>query len=110
MIALAMAAGLAGCATGPAGNNAPPPLPPGSGAGAFSETEIVAARRLYVTKCARCHRFYDPAKYSASEWETWMTKMSRKARLKESQEDLMRRYLGQFRQSPDASSTVVKTR
>src|SRR5262249_13563450 len=52
-----------------------------------------AARRLYVSKCARCHKFYDPARYSDQQWEDWMTKMSRKAKLKPDQQLLLSRYI-----------------
>ena len=38
-----------------------------------------AGHKVYVTKCAKCHRFYDPAKYSEADWEMWMAKMSKKA-------------------------------
>ena len=56
-----------------------------TGPGRVSELpvdETTAARKLYVAKCAKCHKFYDPAKYSDEEWQIWMTKMSKKAKLK----------------------------
>ena len=55
------------------------------------------AEDLYNVKCAKCHKFYEPAAYSEKEWEMWMGKMSRKAKLKPEQEELLRRYLGEFR-------------
>ena len=51
------------------------------------------ARKLYVTKCAKCHRFYDPAKYSDEEWKLWMGKMSKKSKLKPEQEQMLSRYI-----------------
>jgi hypothetical protein len=57
----------------------------------------IAGRKLYVAKCARCHRLYDPGKYSDAEWRQWMVKMSRKARLKTGQEDLLARYVATLR-------------
>jgi len=42
-------------------------------------------------------KFYDPGAYSEKDWEMWMRKMSRKAKLKPEQDDLLRRYLGEFR-------------
>ena len=91
---------LAGCSS-PAGNpyGAPPPPSPGDEALLLSEQEIVAARKLYVAKCAKCHRFHNPAKYTDEEWRTWMRKMSRKAKLKPDQDELISRYLGAFRNS-----------
>jgi hypothetical protein len=55
------------------------------------------AEDLYNVKCAKCHKFYDPAAYSEKDWEMWMRKMSRKAKLKPEQDELLRRYLGEFR-------------
>ena len=66
-------------------------------AAGFSEQEVTAARELYAAKCAKCHKFYDPAAYSDQDWEMWMRKMSRKSKLKPDQEALLRRYLGEFR-------------
>ena len=66
-------------------------------AAGLADQEIAAARRLYVAKCARCHKFYDPADYRDAQWHSWMAKMSKKARLKAGQEQLLSRYLQAFR-------------
>ena len=63
----------------------------------LSPGEVHAAKRLYNTKCAKCHKFYDPAKYPQEEWETWMQKMGRKSKLKPEQYQLLSRYLETFR-------------
>ena len=60
--------------------------------------EVAAGRKVYVAKCAKCHRFYEPKKYSDADWELWMGKMSRKARLKADQEELVKRYLGDYQE------------
>ena len=83
---------------------APPPLPPGGGAPLLSDAEATAARKLYINKCTRCHKYYDPAKYSEEEWRVWMTKMSRKAKLKTDQEQLLSRYLDTFRKPASGGS------
>jgi len=62
--------------------------------------EISAPIKLYNAKCARCHRFYHPANYSEAEWNSWMTRMSRKAHLKPDQQELLSRYLLTFRSTP----------
>ena len=67
------------------------------GAAELSSQEIQSARKLYQTKCAKCHKFYDPAKYDAPDWQRWMQKMGRKAKLKPEQSDLLSRYLDSFR-------------
>ena len=50
-------------------------------------------RKLYEIKCAKCHKFYDPAKYSDEEWSKWMGKMTKKAKLKPEQAELLTHYI-----------------
>src|SRR5262245_33868757 len=98
--------GLTGCSSASVKSRAAPPPPfPRGGAPLLSEPEIEPARALYSAKCARCHKFYDPAKYTDAEWRDWMRKMSRKAKLAPEQEALLSRYLGMFR----APGTNVET-
>ena len=66
-------------------------------AAGFSAQEVSDAGEIYAVKCAKCHKFYDPAAYSEIDWEMWMGKMRRKAKLKPEQDELLRRYLGEFR-------------
>ena len=62
-------------------------------AGELSVTEVKEAQRIYVVKCAKCHKFYEPTEYADAEWSDWMRKMSRKSKLKSAQEELLTRYL-----------------
>ncbi len=62
--------------------------------------EASVARRLYIAKCAKCHKFYDPAKYSDAEWHKWMLKMSRKSKLTPEQEEMLSRYIEDTFRSP----------
>ena len=55
------------------------------------------ALKLYEGTCTRCHKSYDPHAYTPQQWESWMTKMSRKAHLDKEQQDLLARYLGAVR-------------
>ena len=71
---------LAGC-SGPAGAVDSP------------RDEVGQTRKLYIAKCARCHRLYDPTQYTDSAWQVWMDKMSKKAKLKVDQKELLTRYL-----------------
>jgi hypothetical protein len=64
-----------------------------------------AAQKLYVAKCAKCHKFYDPAKYSDEEWSRWMVKMSRKAKLTPDQESMLSRYIEQTYRTPAKPNT-----
>ena len=63
----------------------------------LSPKEQRAAQDLYEIKCAKCHKFYNPADYSQAEWDVWMRKMSKKAKLKGAQSDLLAKYLQGFR-------------
>lgn len=88
---------LAGCATGPLGSDAIVPAPADAALAAervgMPAADIARAAGLYALKCAKCHKFYDPAAYPDAEWHTWMTKMSRKSRLEPAEESLLLRYL-----------------
>jgi hypothetical protein len=93
---------LPGCATsGPEGSkpkrtflaaNAMPPNTAG-----LSPNDIAEGSKLHTAKCARCHKFYDPAAYSDTDWRLWMTKMGKKAKLTPDQETVLSRYLEAFR-------------
>jgi hypothetical protein len=65
-----------------------------------------AGHTIYVAKCAKCHKFYDPAKYSESDWEMWMAKMSRKAKLKPEQETELSRYITENLRTPHGTNSV----
>jgi hypothetical protein len=78
---------LAGCAS------------PGTGAELRGSPDQIA-HKLYVTKCAKCHKLYDPAKYSDDEWQMWMGKMSRKSKLTAEQRDLLSNYIEETFRKP----------
>ena len=59
--------------------------------------DVAAGRKLYVAKCAKCHRFYQPKSYSEVDWGRWMELMSQKAKLKPEQDKLLRQYLDEYR-------------
>ena len=102
LVLIACTAGLAGCQTEPTSHpktsaTVPQLEPAAAAAAGLSAEEVKGAKDLYVAKCARCHKFYDPAQYDQAEWGSWMRKMSRKARLKPEQQELLSRYLGAYR-------------
>jgi mono/diheme cytochrome c family protein len=60
-----------------------------------------AARKLYLSKCAKCHKLYDPARYTDAQWELWMGKMTKKARLDDQQRRQLVNYIeNNFRHPP----------
>ncbi len=68
-----------------------------AGADELKLKEMTEARRIYVAKCAKCHKFYEPKSYNDADWQKWMDAMSRKSKLKADQEDLLKRYLQAYR-------------
>jgi hypothetical protein len=69
----------------------------GISAGEFSGGEKNRAEKLYKMKCAKCHKFYDPSGYSDREWDEWMVKMKKKARLNSTQYESLLRYTQDMR-------------
>jgi hypothetical protein len=63
----------------------------------LSSKEVLDAKKLYVAKCAKCHKFYEPKGYSDPAWQKWMDSMSRKSKLKPEQEKLLKSYLDAYR-------------
>ena len=59
--------------------------------------EELAARKMYVGKCAKCHKFYEPRNYNEVDWRKWMEAMSRKTKLKPEQDKLLNTYLDAYR-------------
>jgi len=55
------------------------------------------ARKLYVSKCAKCHRFYEPTRYQETDWQDWMLRMGRKSKLSEDDQRILTAYLDQYR-------------
>lgn len=76
-------------------------------AGDLSEKEVKAAQKIYVGKCAKCHKLHDPTNYNDAEWQSWMTKMKRKARLKTDQAELLSRYLELIRAKGKAPTDKI---
>jgi len=72
------------------------------------QDETAQARKLYVVKCAKCHKMYDPAKYSDEEWQKWMTKMTRKAKLRPEQAEMLSRYIEETYRTTQKTNAAPK--
>lgn len=70
---------------------------PAAVANELTAKEMVAARKVYVAKCAKCHQFYEPMNYAESVWQEWMEKMNNKSKLKGEQAELLTRFLDAYR-------------
>jgi hypothetical protein len=73
------------------------------GAEELSSKDTRAAQKIYMSKCAKCHKFYDPADYGQTDWDSWMQKMKRKSRLNPQQYALLSRYLDTLRSGPKST-------
>lgn len=58
---------------------------------------IDPGRKVYVNKCARCHKLYDPSAYDDSRWGEWMQKMKLKAHLNDADYKRLQAYLETLR-------------
>jgi len=76
----------------------------------LADNNISAGQKLYVVKCAKCHKFYDPAKYSEADWQMWMTKMSKKAKLKPEQQEAVSRYIDENLRHSAATNSISVTK
>ena len=66
-------------------------------AGDFTPEEEARAKKIYVGKCAKCHKFYEPRAYTDADWRRWMIVMGNKSKLKEADAELLNRYLDGYR-------------
>lgn len=64
-----------------------------SAAPPLSSQDEASARKLYLGKCAKCHKLYNPAQYNDARWNVWMSKMSKKAKLSAEEERLLTAYI-----------------
>src|SRR5947209_11941947 len=87
-------AGLVSCAnSSPARKPVTGPLPKADPDAAralgLTAEQTNAAFQLYIAKCIRCHKSYEPRAYTNPQWESWMVKMNRKAHLDPQQQELL---------------------
>ncbi len=66
--------------------------------------DLSEGHRLYILKCSSCHALYRPQELAGQDWQRLFPEMSGKARLTESEGDLILKYL-LVMTSPDRSST-----
>jgi cytochrome c5 len=115
LLVAALGAGLAGCQSSSASGrpvvSAIPMLAPESASAAgLSAQQANQAVSLYTAKCVRCHKSYDPTIYNDAQWRTWMTKMSKKARLTPEQDELLSRYLTAFRAANSQTNKTIDSK
>lgn len=47
--------------------------------------ELAEGKNLYDNNCAKCHKLYEPKKFSQEEWKPILTRMQKKAHLDDTQ-------------------------
>ncbi|AWK04936.1 cytochrome C [Flavobacterium crocinum] len=47
--------------------------------------ELEAGKSMYENNCAKCHKLYDPKKFTKEEWSPILVRMGKKAKLDETQ-------------------------
>ena len=55
--------------------------------------ELIEGKTLLEGKCVRCHKLYEPKKYSQEQWKPILVKMQKKARLDDVQIALISNYI-----------------
>lgn len=50
-------------------------------------------RRLYMNTCASCHNLHMPSEFTNKVWEPLLNKMQKRARIDDSQKELITAYL-----------------
>ncbi|MCP2027288.1 cytochrome c5 [Flavobacterium sp. HSC-32F16] len=43
--------------------------------------ELAEGKNLYENSCVRCHKLYEPTKFSKEEWQPILVRMQKKAKL-----------------------------
>ncbi len=43
--------------------------------------ELAEGKNLYENSCARCHKLYEPTKFSKEDWQPILIRMQKKAKL-----------------------------
>lgn len=55
--------------------------------------ELAAGQDLYTNNCAKCHKLYEPKKFTKEEWTPILVRMGKKAHLDETQMASITNYI-----------------
>jgi len=66
--------------------------------------QTAAARNLYINRCSKCHKLYQPSNYSDQKWQRWMAKMGRKAKLQPQQQVAVSNYIETVLRHPKSAA------
>ena len=71
----------------------------------LSDRKKVTTRKLNTTKCAKCHKLYEPADDTEQVWAERMVGMNHKSKLSRDQADLLSRYFDTVHAEAKAPAT-----
>lgn len=54
---------------------------------------LAEGKNLYENSCARCHKLYDPKKFSQEDWKPILVRMQKKAKVDDTQIALISNYI-----------------
>ncbi|WP_343697244.1 cytochrome c [Flavobacterium sp.] len=55
--------------------------------------EQAEGKKLYENNCVKCHKLYDPVKFSKEEWQPILVRMQKKAKLDDANMALITSYI-----------------
>ncbi|MDX6181953.1 cytochrome c [Flavobacterium sp. Fl-77] len=55
--------------------------------------ELVVGQNLYDNNCAKCHKLYEPKKFSQEQWKPILVRMQKKAHLDDTQMASISNYI-----------------
>ncbi|MDQ6861326.1 MAG: cytochrome c [Verrucomicrobiota bacterium] len=63
----------------------------------FDPAMVAAGQKLFVARCARCHRLPRPAEHTPEQWSIIVPRMAKRSGLKPEQRDAVLAYLSTAR-------------
>lgn len=67
----------------------PPPLAPAN----VMTSALVEGKNLYENNCGKCHNLYDSHEFNAEQWKPIVLRMQPKAKIQDSERELIYNYL-----------------
>lgn len=64
-----------------------------SDADSIKQQQLLQGRKLYVSHCGSCHNLHLPKEYNAGQWENNIDKMQMRAKITETEKQLIFQYL-----------------
>ncbi|TDW52625.1 diheme cytochrome c [Flavobacterium sp. 270] len=76
---------LVSCSTQKTAPVAATPTPEATPKAATLTPELAEGQNLYANNCAKCHKLFEPTKFTKEEWAPILVRMQKKAKLDDTQ-------------------------